>query len=163
MTNEAKQTEKQTDGIWPIKGVRVDGDKVIITVRGGNDAARWLCGELLAPKLEVKPLTSEQAEKAIPDVWMLQFLTDVVTSAGLLRYGKQSKALAERISSDAMRMRQSLFASGSEVPPIETSDDLMEALKFLLAEQCKGKGYWAPGAEMARLAIAKANGADTNG
>lgn len=33
---------------WPIKGVRVDGDKVIIAVNGGNEAARWLCGELVS-------------------------------------------------------------------------------------------------------------------
>ena len=33
---------------WPIKGVRVDGDKVVISVRGGNDVARWLCGEVLS-------------------------------------------------------------------------------------------------------------------
>jgi hypothetical protein len=33
---------------WPIRGVRVDDDKVVITVKGGNDAARWLCGELLS-------------------------------------------------------------------------------------------------------------------
>ena len=32
---------------WPIKGVRVDGDTVIISVTGGNDSARWLCGELV--------------------------------------------------------------------------------------------------------------------
>lgn len=35
-------------GAWPIKGVRVDGDRVIIAVKGGNDAARWLCGEILS-------------------------------------------------------------------------------------------------------------------
>lgn len=34
--------------VWPIKGVRVDGDKVIVAVKGGNDAARWLCGEILS-------------------------------------------------------------------------------------------------------------------
>lgn len=33
---------------WPVRGVRVEGDKVIIAVKGGNDAARWLCGEVLA-------------------------------------------------------------------------------------------------------------------
>jgi hypothetical protein len=32
---------------WPIRGVRVDGDRVVITVKGGNDAARWLCGAIL--------------------------------------------------------------------------------------------------------------------
>jgi len=30
-----------------IKGVRVDGDKVIISVKGGNEAARELCGALI--------------------------------------------------------------------------------------------------------------------
>lgn len=33
---------------WPMRGVRVEDDKVIVTVKGGNDAARWLCGELVA-------------------------------------------------------------------------------------------------------------------
>lgn len=33
---------------WPMKGVRVEGDTVVISVKGGNDAARWLCGELVA-------------------------------------------------------------------------------------------------------------------
>lgn len=35
---------------WPIRGVRVEDDKVIITVKGGNDSARQLCGEILALK-----------------------------------------------------------------------------------------------------------------
>jgi hypothetical protein len=30
-----------------MKGVRVEGDSVIITVKGGNEAARVLCGELI--------------------------------------------------------------------------------------------------------------------
>ena len=41
---------------WPIRGVRVDGDCVIISVKGGNNAARWLCRELVAliPPNEVR-------------------------------------------------------------------------------------------------------------
>ena len=39
---------------WPIRGVRVEDDKVIIMVRGGNDVARWLCGEVLAEHGENK-------------------------------------------------------------------------------------------------------------
>lgn len=35
---------------WPIKGVRVEGNAVIITARGGNEAARNLCGEILSLK-----------------------------------------------------------------------------------------------------------------
>ena len=34
--------------IGEAKGVRVDGDKVIVAVKGGNHAARWLCGELVS-------------------------------------------------------------------------------------------------------------------
>jgi poly-beta-hydroxyalkanoate depolymerase len=30
-----------------MRGVRVEGDTVIITVKGGNDAARQLCGDLI--------------------------------------------------------------------------------------------------------------------
>lgn len=36
--------------LLPIRGVRVDGDKVIIMVKGGNEAARKLCGDLLEAK-----------------------------------------------------------------------------------------------------------------
>jgi hypothetical protein len=30
-----------------MKGVRVDGDNVVISVKGGNETARELCGELI--------------------------------------------------------------------------------------------------------------------
>jgi hypothetical protein len=30
-----------------MRGVRVEGDTVVITVKGGNDEARCLCGELI--------------------------------------------------------------------------------------------------------------------
>jgi hypothetical protein len=34
---------------WPalMRGVRVEGDTVVISVKGGNDAARELCGALI--------------------------------------------------------------------------------------------------------------------
>ena len=36
------------EAAWPIKGVRVEGETVVVSVKGGNDAARWLCGELVS-------------------------------------------------------------------------------------------------------------------
>lgn len=33
-----------------MRGVRVEGDSVVISVKGGNEAARELCGELLKEK-----------------------------------------------------------------------------------------------------------------
>jgi len=44
--------KERKSAAWPIKGVRVEGDKVIVAVTGGNAAARWLCGELIAMKDE---------------------------------------------------------------------------------------------------------------
>lgn len=43
---EVGYKEKQ-DWAKLIKGVRVDGDNVVISVKGGNEKARLLCGELI--------------------------------------------------------------------------------------------------------------------
>ena len=40
----------QRQWVGLIRGVRVEGDSVVITVKGGNDAARELCGALLEEK-----------------------------------------------------------------------------------------------------------------
>lgn len=42
------QTVVNSVRAWPIAGVRVEDDKVIVAVKGGNAAARRLCGELLS-------------------------------------------------------------------------------------------------------------------
>ena len=43
-------TPPQRTWVGLMRGVRVDGDTVVITVKGGNDAARELCGKLLKEK-----------------------------------------------------------------------------------------------------------------
>ena len=40
-------TSPQRTWVGLIRGVRVEGDSVVITVKGGNDAAREVCSELL--------------------------------------------------------------------------------------------------------------------
>lgn len=45
------------------------------------------------------------------ETWKLQFLTDVVTAAGLVSHGAQDKELAKRVSTDAMRWREELFST----------------------------------------------------
>jgi len=42
-----KPEPPQREWIGLIRGVRVEGDTVVIAVKGGNDAARELCGELV--------------------------------------------------------------------------------------------------------------------
>ena len=42
--------QPQREWVGLIRGVRVDGDTVVITVKGGNEAARQLCAELLKEK-----------------------------------------------------------------------------------------------------------------
>lgn len=46
---ENQMLEKFYRNHWSklIRGVRVDGGIVIVTVNGGNDEARCLCGELI--------------------------------------------------------------------------------------------------------------------
>jgi hypothetical protein len=43
----ADELEKQRTWVGLMRGVRVEGDTVVITVKGGNDAARQLCGDLI--------------------------------------------------------------------------------------------------------------------
>lgn len=51
------------------RGVRVDGDNVVISVRGGNDAARKLCGELvLMIGQDADPIARHLASK-VADHW----------------------------------------------------------------------------------------------
>ena len=46
---ENQMLEKYYRNHWSklIRGVRVEGDTVVLTVNGGNDEARCLCGELV--------------------------------------------------------------------------------------------------------------------
>jgi len=46
---ENQMLEKFYRNHWSklIRGVRVEGDTVLITVKGGNDEARCLCGEII--------------------------------------------------------------------------------------------------------------------
>jgi type II secretory pathway component PulK len=43
-------TAPQRKWVGLMRGVRVDGDTVVITVKGGNESARQLCAELLKEK-----------------------------------------------------------------------------------------------------------------
>jgi hypothetical protein len=43
-------TPSQRTWVGLMRGVRVDGDTVVISVKGGNDEARELCGALLMEK-----------------------------------------------------------------------------------------------------------------
>ena len=45
MANKALDAQRTWVGL--MRGVRVEGDTIVITVKGGNDEARCLCGELI--------------------------------------------------------------------------------------------------------------------
>jgi hypothetical protein len=45
--NEMMETYYQNHWSKLIAGVRVEGDMVVLKVKGGNDAARRLCGEII--------------------------------------------------------------------------------------------------------------------
>ena len=54
-----------------------------------------------------QPAQEQPAQK--PDLWKTQFLTDVMTSAGLLMYGRTDKKLAQRIADGSARWRTELY------------------------------------------------------
>lgn len=62
---------------------------------------------------------------SVPDGWR-QFLTDVITAAGLLKYGKRDKGLAGRIGKfafDAMRAATTPAEPPTDLPTWENGDD----------------------------------------
>ena len=46
-------------------------------------------------------MKTESEKKTSEDILFRQFLTDVITAAGLLAHGKQDKKFAERLSAEA--------------------------------------------------------------
>ena len=47
ITNEPLLHQPQRTWVGLMRGVRVDGDTVVISVKGDNDEARKLCGALI--------------------------------------------------------------------------------------------------------------------
>ncbi len=58
---------------------------------------------------------------SVPDSKTLQFLTDVLTAAGLLRHGKKDAGLATRIADESCRIRQQLFTQPEQ--PADVAQD----------------------------------------
>lgn len=101
---------------WPMRGVRVEDDKVIVTVKGGNDAARWLCGELVA-LIDARPVMTDlrTAAQALVARWDTPLWKDAPHT------GKYIDALRQALA----------------VPPI--GSDLYERL-HALSKQLEGSG-----------------------
>jgi len=81
-----------------------------------NAAMKSACsvGNLLAISTRMAALLQELIDApyqvaSVPDSKTLQFLTDVLTAAGLLRHGKKDSGLATRIADESCRIRQQLF------------------------------------------------------
>ena len=70
--------------------------------------------------LYTHPAPTQPAQK--PDLWKTQFLTDVMTSAGLLMHGRTDKKLAQRIADGSARWRTELYASAPTQPSLSDAD-----------------------------------------
>lgn len=76
-----------------------------------------------------------QSVPAFDSVRLTRFLTDVVTAAGLLSHGKQSKAVAERVASEAYAIRSMLAAAPQPQPvqqPVAWTDEQMIQFGWML-------------------------------
>ena len=84
---------------------------------------------------DIKQALAQQEQPAQkPDLWKTQFLTDVMTSAGLLMYGRTDKKLAQRIADGSARWRTELYTHPAPTQPA-LSDAWVPVTKELLAEQ----------------------------
>lgn len=74
-------------------------------------------------------LDDEQQPEPVGDGYLIpQFLTDVLTAAGLVAHGKQSKALAERLSGEAMKFRAAWAAQSGQRTGV--AEDVEKAIRF---------------------------------
>jgi len=77
-----------------------------------------------SPPYATYPAQEQPAQK--PDLWKTQFLTDVMTSAGLLMYGRTDKKLAQRIADGSARWRTELYTHPAPTQPALTLDKLID-------------------------------------
>lgn len=61
---------------------------------------------------EYKSLRAALEQQAAPEpvAWKTQFLSDTLTAAGMIAYGRMDKAMAERLSEGVVKFRNELFA-----------------------------------------------------
>lgn len=116
-----------------------------------EDAAIWKKRALEAEELNRKFIAElngptylgEPAQPAQkPDLWKTQFLTDVMTSAGLLRYGRTDKKLAQRIADGSARWRTELYTHHAPTQPALSDASIDAAIEAWFTTEIGGvKGH----------------------
>jgi len=82
------------------------------------------------------PVAQAAAGASEPPAWQLQFLTDVLTAAGLLAHGKCDKGLAQRLGEGSMRWRTAL-SPRTEADADRASGGGDQAARDVLAERAR--------------------------
>lgn len=85
------------------------------------------------------PVDRQQPEPGTDEHLIPQFLTDVLTAAGLVSYGKQSKALAERLSDGAMKFRAAWAAQFGQRAPADQLAKILADVERALPGYGPGK------------------------
>ena len=101
---------------------------------------QWAWGRGFSlPQMDVAKMAWEAALKAQASepVVFTQFLTDVITCAGLLSHGKRDKGLAKRISDEACRLMMSHPTTERRVPEDEKLRMALENCRLLAARHRK--------------------------
>jgi len=95
------------------------------TRKGSEAASESFCTVTYfdtSPPYATYPAQEQPAQK--PDLWKTQFLTDVMTSAGLLMYGRTDKKLAQRIADGSARWRTELYTHPAPTQPAPINVDV---------------------------------------
>lgn len=86
----------------------------------------WINSFGSCQKCQDKAQQEQPAQK--PDLWKTQFLTDVMTSAGLLIHGRTDKKLAQRIADGSARWRTELYTHPAPTRPVLSDDEFIAAM-----------------------------------
>ena len=99
---------------------------------------RKFIAEVNGPTYLGEPVKQEQPAQK-PDTWKTQFLTDVMTSAGLLMYGRTDKKLAQRIADGSARWRTELYTHPAPTQPVLSDEQILDIFSKVSAD---GMGHY---------------------
>lgn len=94
-----------------------------------QSSARALLSRYGRPAGDAQPVAAQETYPQMMPAELSQFLSDVMTAAGLVSHGKQCKALGERLGDACMRLRRHYQEPFAAPVAAQKADDALEQRK----------------------------------
>jgi len=126
----AASAEPSDEEIDAIAASMPDGAGGMLKQWGYRQFARALLSSYGRPAGDAQPVAAQETYPQMMPAELSQFLSDVMTAAGLVSHGKQCKALGERLGDACMRLR--LHYPEPFAAPVATqkADDARDAERY---------------------------------